>query len=121
LTTLHKNYTHLPIWVTEFGYPDQSTDQVVNSLNETITFLDNADWVQRYAYFCDFRQGEGNSYIGQNGAVWDDNGDITTVGKMWLGLDQTPSTAGSVSSAWALRSSLRVLALLVFGGSAFLI
>jgi hypothetical protein len=121
LIALHANYTHLPIWVTEFGYPDQSTSEVVTSLSDSITFLDNATWIQRYAYFCDFRQGEGNSYIGQNGAVWDDNGDITDVGKVWLGLQETPQVAGSQSGGRQMGSSMGILILMVLAGSVLLI
>lgn len=94
LSELHANYSSLPIWLTEFGFPQESTNQVISSLNQTITFLDDSEWIERYAYFGAFRQGDGNSYIGQNGAVWDGNGDITEVGKMWLGLNETPNVSG---------------------------
>jgi hypothetical protein len=99
LTALHSNYSSLPIWLTEFGFPQQSTNQVLSSLNDTITFCDRTSWIQRYAYFGDFRQGEGNEYIGQNGAVWDGNGDLTEIGKVWLGMDSTPRVQGSDSGA----------------------
>jgi hypothetical protein len=62
-------------------------------------FCEETEWIYRYAYFGDFRQGEGGSYIGQNGAVWDANGDITDVGRLWLGLDTTPGVQGSESGA----------------------
>src|SRR5438552_3600737 len=92
---MHSNYSSLPIWLTEFGFPQASTSEVISSLNETITFLDGAEWIERYAYFGTFRQGDGNGYIGQNGAVWDKNGDITGVGKIYLGLQTTPKTQKS--------------------------
>lgn len=97
LSSLHSNYSSLPIWLTEFGFPQESSEEVISSLNQTIAFLDSSEWIERYAYFGTFRQGDGNSYIGQNGAVWDENGDITEVGKIWLGLNQTPNVAGSKS------------------------
>jgi hypothetical protein len=67
---------------------------VVASLNATMAFLEGAEWVQRCAYFGDFRVGDGNGYVGQGGAVWDGNGDITEVGQVWLGLNSTPGTSG---------------------------
>jgi hypothetical protein len=106
LIALHSNYSSLPIWLTEFGFPQQSTNQVLLSLNDTITFCDGTSWIQRYAYFGDFRQGEGNEYIGQNGAVWDGNGDLTEIGKVWLGMDTTPRVQGSDSGA--VRQNIHV-------------
>jgi Glycosyl hydrolase catalytic core len=67
---------------------------VVASLNATMAFVEGAEWVQRCAYFGDFRVGDGNGYVGQGGAVWDGNGDITEVGEVWLGLNSTPGTSG---------------------------
>jgi len=98
LTTLHSKYPSYPIWLTEFGFPQVSSAAVVASLNETIAFLDSTEWVARYAYFPIFRSGEGNAFIGQTGAVWDENGDITEVGKVWLGLNETPSVLGNGSN-----------------------
>lgn len=53
------------------------------------------DWVARYAYFPVFRRGEGNIFIGQTGALWDEHGEITEVGKIWLGLNETPKVQGT--------------------------
>jgi hypothetical protein len=86
LSELHSKYPSLPIWLTEFGFPQASTADAVSSLNQTIDFMDNTPWIHRYAYFGAFRQGEGNSYIGQNGALLDEAGGITEVGELWLGL-----------------------------------
>ena len=111
---MHSNYSSLPIWLTEFGFPRASTSEVIYSLNETITFLDDAEWIERYAYFGTFRQGDGNWYTGQNGAVWDKNGDITDVGKIWLGLNTTPKTQESQSSV--ARTDHGYLVLLIILG-----
>jgi Glycosyl hydrolase catalytic core len=84
--------------LTEFGFPQESESQTVTSLNATIAFLDGTDWVQRYAYFGNFRVGEGNDYLGQGGAIWDQNGQITGVGELWLGLKDTPQVASQSNS-----------------------
>lgn len=98
LTNLHSKYPAYPIWLTEFGFPQISTDDVVTALNESIAFLDSTDWLARYAYFPIFRRGEGNVFVGQTGAVWDERGEITEVGKVWLGLNETPKVQGSGGS-----------------------
>src|ERR1700726_4331355 len=90
LSGLHSKYPSYPIWLTEFGFPQVPTNDVVSALNDSIAFLDSMDWIARYAYFPIFRRGEGNVFIGQTGAVWDEHGEITEVGKLWLGLNETP-------------------------------
>ena len=90
-------YPNLPIWVTEFGFPQVSVEDTVIALNQSIMFMDNVTWIERYAYFGSFRVGQGNGYVGQNGAVWDQNGNITPVGQLWLGLNQTPQVASGTS------------------------
>jgi hypothetical protein len=99
LTTLHLKYPTYPIWLTEFGFPQLSTSDVLTSLNESIAFLDSTEWIARYAYFPIFRKGEGNVFIGQTGAVWDERGEITEVGKLWLGLNETPKVQGGGSGS----------------------
>lgn len=91
---------------------------MVSSLNATIAFLDGADWVERYAYFGDFRAGDGNSYVGQSGAVWDEDGGITEVGMIWLGLNRTPgiSSMGGIGRPSCLAFIACILTGLVFIG-----
>jgi len=96
-------------------------NQVISSLNQTITFLDDSEWIERYAYFGAFRQGDGNSYVGQNGAVWDENGDITEVGKMWLGLDETPNVSVSKSGVAKKKATLGILLFSILIGLFFVV
>jgi hypothetical protein len=77
-------------------------------------FLDSSNWIERYAYFGTFRQGDGNDYIGQNGAVWNKNGDITDVGKIWLGLSETPNVQGSKSGVGRIKLSRKILLIFLF-------
>jgi hypothetical protein len=109
LSSLHSNHSSLPIWLTEFGFPQVSTADVISFLNQTILFLDNTVWIERYAYFGTFRQGEGNNFIGQNGAVLDANGDITEVGTIWLGMGKS-----SKIRSGAVRIQLRFEFWIVF-------
>jgi hypothetical protein len=41
--------------------------------------------------------------------VWDENGDITEVGKMWLGLNETPNVSGSKSGVAQKQVSCALL------------
>ena len=72
------------------------------------------EWIERYAYFGTFRAGDGNSYVGQNGAVWDEKGDISGVGKIWLGMESTPGTNGQSGVAkLCVESRMLVLSMLL--------
>ncbi|TFK26771.1 hypothetical protein FA15DRAFT_256539 [Coprinopsis marcescibilis] len=78
LWAIHNDYPDLPIWVTE--YADTSSNvtgavllrrpalkltrcfvEVYNFMNETIRYLDETEWVERYAWFGFFRP-EPNTY-----------------------------------------------------------
>ena len=86
----------------------------ISALNATIAFCEDAEWLERYAYFGTFREGEGNGYVGQNGAVWDSKGQITAVGKIWLGLESTPGmNAHSGRETVVLSKEYLVLAILL--------
>src|ERR1700721_1747121 len=83
VTQIHTNYSK-PIWVTEFGFPNTPADQVVTSLQDSIQFFESSSFVTRYSYFCAFRAGEGNSFVGQDGAFLDQNGQVNDGGKASL-------------------------------------
>lgn len=91
ITQLHSNYSSYPIWVTEFGFPQLSAADTLTALQDTITFFEGADYVDRYAYFPVYRVGEGNGFLGQGGAVLDENGQLNDVGKLWLGTGESSS------------------------------
>jgi len=131
LTGLHSKYPTYPIWLTEFGFPQIPTNEVVSALNDSIAFLDSMDWIARYAYFPIFRRGEGNAFVGQTGAVWDEHGEITVAGKIWLGLNETPkvqgtggnggSTSGGVSGLVFTKASHWYASLLILISSLLLL
>ena len=125
LLSLHTTYPAHPIWLTEFGFPQLSADDTVSLLNETIAFLDGLTWVKRYGYFGGFRKGDGNGFLGQGGAVWDEEGEITAVGRVWLGLEGTPRTASEASmkngvGVWGMGVIASLVWVLVDGGMVWL-
>jgi len=69
------------------------------SLTDVIAFFDSSGFIERYSYFCAFRVGEGNAFVGQDGAVLDQNGELTQVGKVWL---ETKSNAPVVQENFAV-------------------
>lgn len=85
-----------PIWVTEwacqnFNDANQqcSLQDTVNFMNATQEFMDNTDWVERYAWFGAFKNLQG---VNQDDALMDQSGQITTLGKQYIGAN-TPKVS----------------------------
>jgi len=97
-----------PLWVTEWACQnfrdpnDQCTGpEVVSFLNQTQTFMDSVDWVERYAWFGAFRDLQG---VNELDALMDQNGNITPLGLQYVGASQPGATTvagvgGSISGA----------------------
>ncbi|KII92629.1 glycoside hydrolase family 128 protein [Plicaturopsis crispa FD-325 SS-3] len=109
-----------PIWVTEWAcqnFNDAtaqcSDDEVARFLNETQTFMDETDWVERYAWFGAMEDLQG---VNQADALMDKSGKITALGKQYIGAEgdggvtvggSLPSTRPSLLlAAMAIMSSL---------------
>ncbi|KAL5531485.1 hypothetical protein ACEPAG_4362 [Sanghuangporus baumii] len=96
----------LPIWVTEwadhnFNGDDQpSFEEVVAFLNQTQGFMDATDWIERYAWFGVM---ENMQDVGYNNAMMDSRGDITDLGRQYIGGGS--AEGGSAPSAISSASS----------------
>ncbi|KAH9870220.1 hypothetical protein J1614_007143 [Plenodomus biglobosus] len=75
----------LKIWVTELGLPQQSADATVAMMNQTLPYLDNLTYVERYAWFGAFRTDDANAWTGDGVALFDDNGGLTDLGALYMG------------------------------------
>ncbi|KAF9011151.1 hypothetical protein BDQ17DRAFT_1233957 [Cyathus striatus] len=52
LWEMHGLYPNIPIWVTESQrHPPMTQVLVLDFLNQTITYLDSLDWIERYSWF----------------------------------------------------------------------
>lgn len=72
-----------PIWVTEFALPNAALGASQSFFNQSMGFLDNLTWVERYSYFGSFRSSSSN--IGPNAAMLTQNGKLTDIGSEYLG------------------------------------
>ncbi|KAH7389946.1 glycosyl hydrolase catalytic core-domain-containing protein [Pyrenochaeta sp. MPI-SDFR-AT-0127] len=79
------NNTPLKIWVTEMGLPQQSADNTVAMMNQTLPYLDKLDYVERYAWFGAFRTDDANEWTGDGVALFDDDGGLTELGALYMG------------------------------------
>ncbi|KAF9524085.1 glycosyl hydrolase catalytic core-domain-containing protein [Crepidotus variabilis] len=55
LWDIHTQYPKYPIWITEFAETSTNDTVVADFLNQTTTYLDTLDWIERYAWFGYFR------------------------------------------------------------------
>ncbi|TDZ38454.1 Alkali-sensitive linkage protein 1 [Colletotrichum spinosum] len=75
----------LRYWITEMALPQQDADATLAMMNQSLTFLDDADYVEGYAWFGAFRKDEANEWTGDDVSLFDDDGGLTELGALYLG------------------------------------
>ncbi|KAF2104290.1 hypothetical protein NA57DRAFT_70503 [Rhizodiscina lignyota] len=113
LGTLHQLYPTLPIWLTEFALPAFPENITYDFVNQTISYLDQLDYVERYSYFGTFRREAANNFTGPNVAMLDDSGSLTRIGALYLGGNQTGFAVGMKGMGGRTEPVLSWLALAV--------
>lgn len=103
----------LKIWVTELGLPQQDAGATVAMMNQTLPYLDNLTYVERYAWFGAFRTDDANEWTGDGVALFDDDGGLTDLGALYMGNGYEEGQKGEgESAASGLRMSGVTLAAL---------
>lgn len=102
----------LKIWVTEMGLPQQDADATVAMMNQTLPYLDNLTYVERYAWFGAFRTDDANEWTGDGVALFDDDGGLTELGALYMGDGFTEGQKGEGESA---ASELRISVTMLVG------
>lgn len=100
------NDANLKIWVTEMGLPQQSTETTIQMMNQTLPYLDNLDYVERYAWFGAFRTDDANEWTGDGVALFDDDGGLTGLGALYMGNGFTEGQKGEGSAGGMLSVNL---------------
>lgn len=85
LGTLHALYPDLNIWLTEFAIPSVDEEDTLAMLNQSLTYLDELEYVVRYGWFGAFRAHEANEWTGDGVSLLDEGGGLTEVGVAYLG------------------------------------
>ncbi|KAK7403803.1 hypothetical protein QQX98_010445 [Neonectria punicea] len=106
------------IWITEYAYANQDIQPTEDFYTQTENYFDRLAYVGRYTYFGAFRSYTSN--VGPNAVFLNNDGELTTIGVEYLGLNGTgvspTSAAGlgaSMSKRLALAGALGVLAWVV--------
>ena len=75
----------LKIWITELALPQQDVQATVEMMNSTLPYLDDLEYVERYAWFGAFRADDANEWTGDAVALFEDDGGLTELGALYLG------------------------------------
>ena len=83
--TLHALYPEKEIWLTEFALPQMDEEVTVAMMNQSLPFLDQLEWVSRYAWFGAFRRDDANEWTGDGVSMFDKDGGLTQAGAVYAG------------------------------------
>ncbi|EEB98210.1 hypothetical protein MPER_02326, partial [Moniliophthora perniciosa FA553] len=59
---VHCKFGNRTIWVTEYASTSLNESEVADFMNQTTKYLDDLEWVERYAWFGYFRPANGSAY-----------------------------------------------------------
>lgn len=76
-------YPSIPMWVTEYGLPNNELEATQEFFNSSMEYFDRMDYVERYSYFGAFRSDVSN--VGGNSALLTEKGELTDIGSWYLG------------------------------------
>lgn len=108
LGNLYNVFNGTTMWVTELGIDNASIEDSDWMFNQTIPWLDNLDWVERYAWFGSFRSTESN--VGPNATFLNAKGALTPIGTEYLYQIKTVTNGTTSSSSTTRRTSTRTSA-----------
>lgn len=97
---------NLGIWVTELGLPQQDADATVGMMNQSLPYLENLTYVERFAWFGAFRTDDANAWTGDGVALFDDDGGLTELGALYMGDGFAEGQKGEGSGAGTLGTNL---------------
>lgn len=96
---LHEAYPDKVIWVTELAMPQPATvGEVQDMMERSLAFLDQTEWIERYAWFGGFRTDEANGYTGDVVALFDKGGGLTELGALYMGGEERGFEVGETAS-----------------------
>ncbi|KAI0880602.1 glycoside hydrolase family 128 protein [Annulohypoxylon maeteangense] len=74
-------------WITEYNFNDQDLATTQAFYNTSSEYFDRMDSVGRYSLFGSFRSGDSN--VGPNAVMLNNDGDLTDIGSWYLGITGT--------------------------------
>jgi len=78
--SIHGQFPQYPIWITEYAETSTNTSDVLDFMNQTITYMDTLAWVERYSWFGYFRPRPDIAYN-----MLTDDGALNDLGMLYTG------------------------------------
>ncbi|KAI0968419.1 glycosyl hydrolase catalytic core-domain-containing protein [Xylaria arbuscula] len=110
----------LKIWVKELALPQADQDTTLAMMNQTLPYLDQLDYVEKYAWFGSFRPKEANEWTGDGVALFQGDGGLSELGSYYLGgeangfkVGQQGDTSGGSGNSGGLCNSMSALWLMI--------
>jgi hypothetical protein len=82
-----KDKDNVKIWVNELGLPQADENATFAMMNQSLPYLDQLDYVEKYAWFGVFRPKEANAWTGDGPALFQNDGGLSELGAYYLGGD----------------------------------
>ncbi|KAI0005749.1 glycosyl hydrolase catalytic core-domain-containing protein [Xylariaceae sp. FL0662B] len=102
----------LRIWVSELGQVQADQDTTFAMMKQTLPYLDQLEYIEKYAWFGVFRPGDANQWTGDGLSLFQDDGGLSELGAYYLGgqangfeVGQQGETSGSEGSDDGFRAS----------------
>ncbi|KAF6754222.1 glycosyl hydrolase catalytic core-domain-containing protein [Ephemerocybe angulata] len=80
LWAIRAEHPNVPVWVTEYADTSDNATEVLTFMNDTMRYLDELEWVERYAWFGFFRPKTGIHYN-----LLKDDGGLNALGELYTG------------------------------------
>lgn len=99
-----------PFWITEMALPGEDDELNIAMLNESMSYLDDLDYVEGYAWFGAFRTDDANDWTGDGVSMFDSDGGLTKLGAEYLGGEDNDFEEGMGSGTSLRRPSATIIA-----------
>lgn len=114
LGSVHDLYPDLPIWLTEFAIPALDADETQAFMNQSLPYLDDLEYLDRYSWFGTFRENRANEWTGDGVSMLNSDGELTSLGAEYMGGQEAGFEEGQgVDQGTASNVRCSVLLLLV--------
>jgi hypothetical protein len=91
----------LRMWVTEIGLPQGSNESNWAVLNQTMPYLDQLPYVERYAWFGIFRPSNANTWTGSGLSLFHNDGGLSDLGALYVDGQANGFTVGDKGISYA--------------------
>ncbi|KAI0554803.1 glycoside hydrolase family 128 protein [Xylaria curta] len=108
------------VWLKEFALAQADQDTTFAMMNQSLPYLDQLKYVEKYAWFGTFRPKEANEWTGDGLALFQGDGGLSKLGAYYLGgeangyqVGQQGQPSNGSGNNGGLRTSLLVLSVVV--------